>query len=220
MQWAKEYQLFLFDFDGLLVNTEELHFAAYKRMAKKRGVEISWDFPRFCLSAHTSATKLQEDLLAEFPALGSVSWDILYAEKKEAYKQLLLEGKVSLMPGVKEILEFLQTNQIKRCVVTHSPSEQIEAIRLQNPILNTIPYWVTRELYTHPKPHPEAYLKAIALYAEPGDAIIGFEDTPRGLKALMGTRATPVLISHNLSFKEFGTHVLHAASFPAFFISN
>ena len=35
MDWIKKYQLFLFDFDGLLVNTEEMHFLAYKQMCEK-----------------------------------------------------------------------------------------------------------------------------------------------------------------------------------------
>jgi len=32
------------------------------------------------------------------------------------------------------------------------------------------------------------------MYGEKGGPIIGFEDTPRGLTALLGTKATPILI--------------------------
>lgn len=197
MDWIYKYDLFLFDFDGLLVNTEQLHFEAYKRMLLSRGVELNWDFARFCLSAHYSATKLQEDIVQENPSLKSIPWQELYQEKKSHYMQLLDEGKVQFMPGVEQLLNCLEQTSIKRCVVTHSPKEQIEAIKAQHKLLQSIPFWVTRELYYHPKPHPECYQKAITLYAEAGDSIIGFEDTPRGLAALACTRARPILICHN-----------------------
>ena len=40
MRWISEYQLFLFDLDGLLVNTEELHYQAYKNMRYPILIEI------------------------------------------------------------------------------------------------------------------------------------------------------------------------------------
>lgn len=194
MQWVRDYQLFLFDFDGLLVQTEELHFEAYKRMCKRRGFTLNWDYKRFQLAAHYSATELQRQLLLEFPELLEQEWPLLYAEKKKAYLELLDEVEIPLMPGVEELLLELKKQKIKRCVVTHSPLEQVEVIRKKNAVLNTIPVWITREQYNQPKPHPEAYQKAIEIMAEEGDKIIGFEDSPRGLQALMGTRAKPVFI--------------------------
>jgi beta-phosphoglucomutase-like phosphatase (HAD superfamily) len=60
--------------------------------------------------------------------------------------------------------------------------------------LESIPVWITREQYTHPKPAPDAYLKAVELLADPGDRIIGFEDTMKGVKALQAAGVQPVLI--------------------------
>jgi beta-phosphoglucomutase len=195
MNWIHEYQLFLFDFDGLLVNTEELHFLAYKRMCAARGLDLDWDFNRYCQAAHYDAHLLRDHLYTHFSnlKLQEPNWDVLYAEKKQAICDLLQEG-VHLMPGVTHLLQALQTANIKRCVVTHSPTELVNLVRKQNPILDTIPFWVTREQYSQPKPNPECYLKAIDLLAKPHERVIGFEDTPRGLNALLGTRAKPVLI--------------------------
>lgn len=196
MRWIQNYQLFLFDFDGLLVNTEEIHFLAYQRMCKGRGVDLDWSFERYCRSAHYSADALQHDIYETFPQLKEQEsdWSILYAEKKSAIMSLLNEGAVHLMPGVEELLKALEHAGIKRAVVTHSPDELVSVVRKKNPVLNTIPNWITRHDYTHPKPNPECYLKAIDLLAKPEDKVIGFEDTPRGLQALLGTRAKPVLI--------------------------
>lgn len=197
MEWIEKYDLFLFDFDGLLVNTEYQHYRAYQQMCLGRGFELPWSFPRYCLAAHFNATGLRDQVYAEFPALYEIepNWDILYQEKKKAYAQLIESGEVGLMPGVEELLIALEKKNIKRSVVTHSPLEHIEKIRQQNPLLETIPYWFTREHYQKPKPDPECYLLAIEKLATENDRIVGFEDTPRGLKALMETKADAFFIT-------------------------
>lgn len=196
MRWIHNYKLFLFDFDGLLVNTEELHFLAYKMMCKNRGFDLDWTFERYCQSAHYSADVLKNELYEKFPLLKEMepSWDKLYGEKKQIIVDLLKMGHAELMPGVEKLLLSLNEANINRVVVTHSPIELIEAVRENHPILKTIPNWITRHDYHLPKPNSECYLKAISLYGEGVDEIIGFEDTPRGMQALLGTRANPVLI--------------------------
>ncbi|MBA2368811.1 MAG: HAD family phosphatase [Candidatus Protochlamydia sp.] len=196
MNWIHNFQLFLFDFDGLLVDTETLHFKAYQRMCSKRGADLNWSFSRYSEAAHHHATGLRDSIYAEFPSLFTQEpdWDVLYKEKKQALLDLVMEGQCELMPGAANLLASLEKSDIKRCVVTNSPLQLIEIIRRQNPILNTIPNWITREDYDHPKPHPECYQVAIDRHAIKGDKVIGFEDSPRGLKALLQTPAKPVLV--------------------------
>ncbi len=196
MEWIHNYQLYLFDLDGLLVNTEEMHFLAYRTMLKNRGFTLPWDFPRYCQTAHYHSDMISSELYALFPDLHvqEPDWNVLYAEKKNAMLTFVAEGNVQLMPGVKELLIALKEHGKRCCVVTHSPSDLVADIRRQQPILDNIPLWITRHDYKEPKPSPECYLKAIELYAGPDDAVVGFEDSPRGLRALMGTRATSVLV--------------------------
>lgn len=196
MLWIHRFNLFLFDFDGLLVNTEEIHFLAYKNMCAHYGIDLNWDFNRYCQSAHYNSDKLRQDLYRDFPQLLSAesNWDLLYARKKQAVIDLFKHGAVHLMPGVEKLLSALKEANIPCCVVTHSANELIEVVRKKNPILNSIAHWMTRESYTHPKPNPECYLKAIEMFAKDSDNVIGFEDTPRGLEALLQTRAKPILI--------------------------
>ncbi len=197
MSWLDEVQLFLFDFDGLLVNTEEIHYQAYKNMCKGRGFDLPWDFPYYCTIAHYSSDGLRQQIYATFPELQKVEpdWKVLYAEKKQAFLDLVEHGAVHLMPGAERLLLLLQKADKKRCVVTHSSIDLIHKIIQQNPLLKTIPEWITREDYTHAKPDPECYLKAIETWAAPEDRIVGFEDTPRGMTALFGTRAQPVIVT-------------------------
>lgn len=218
MRWISSYQLFLFDFDGLLVNTESLHHQAYQIMCAKRGYTLEWDFYRYSQAAHHHATGLKEQIYATFPSLKlqEPDWSVLYAEKKQAFISLIKQKQVHLMPGVENLLNALKEAQVKQVVVTHSSCLLTDLIRSQIPLLNTLPHWLTREDYFLPKPYSDCYQLAIDRFALPNDQIIGFEDSPRGLKALTGTRALPVLICDpNYPYVEslVNSQVIHYANF-------
>jgi beta-phosphoglucomutase len=193
MDWIHKFQLFLFDFDGLLVNTEHVHYQAYVNMLEAQGCLVDWSFSKFCGLAHLNGEALRQQIYAEFPSLNP-DWKYLYGEKKRIYFDLIASGKVELMPGVKPLLEVLHREGIQRCVVTNSFLEQIQLLRSHHPVLQTIPHWITREDYEKPKPDPECYLQAIRRFGKKGDLVIGFEDSMRGLRALEQTPAQPVLI--------------------------
>lgn len=214
MQWTKDFQLFLFDFDGLLVDTEAMHHEAYVQMLAAEGLNLDWTHAHFCSVAHLNATALKEALYFEFPQLDP-DWKRLYAAKKRFYEELIVTGKVGLMPGVEKLLHHLAAQNIRRCVVTNSFYPQIEVIRSHLPALQSIPHWITREQYERPKPDPEGYLLAIQRHGKTGDRIIGFEDSIRGLQSLMGTPALPVLIctSHHPLIELAGSKIIHYESF-------
>lgn len=224
MKWIKNFQLFLFDFDGLLVNTEHLHFQAYINMLARRGYHLDWSYAQYSELAHLNANALREALYALFSDLDP-NWDMLYQEKKKEYFNLIQFGKVELMPGVETLLRELATAGIRRCVVTNSFLEQTQLIASRLPILKTIPKWITREDYSKPKPDPECYFTAITQCALPGDRMIGFEDSIRGLKALRQTTALPVFICqshHPLLEMALADSVFHFESFesiPEYFTS-
>ncbi len=205
MRWIHNYQLFLFDFDGILANTEDLHFRAYKKMCADRGFSLKWDLKTYAWQASLyGAGGLKEAIYKQFPDLKRYEpcWEILYREKKRAYTELLMEEQAPLMPGIEPLIQALSRADIKRCVVTNSPEEHVKMIRAKQPLLNTIPVWITREHYSQPKPASECYEKAIAMLGKEGDRIIGFEDSPRGLKALLGTKAEGVFVTSLLEKKQ------------------
>ncbi|MCX6990181.1 MAG: HAD family phosphatase [Chlamydiae bacterium] len=209
MDFLQNTQLVLLDFDGLLVNTENLHFQAYQRVCANRGFSLPWDFFTFCSIAHRSSSGLKEKMYHDLPALYALepSWEVLYQEKKTEYIKLLQEGAIDLMPGVERFLQFLEQNNIKRAVVTNSPKEQIDLIKEKIPSLQTIPLWITREDYKNPKPAPDGYLQALAKLLEPGDKVLGFEDTLRGYLALEAAGVEGIVVSEVLS-EEFRAELI------------
>jgi HAD superfamily hydrolase (TIGR01509 family) len=199
MNWVTKFDLFLFDFDGLLVNTEALHLKAYQKMCEERGFELDWDLNYFFRHAHVDAFALRREIGRVHPKLfeQEPEWNVLYAEKKAIYQELLEEGELELMPGVELLLLALQEKDRNRCVATNSAKIQVEKIKEKIPVLKTIPLWITREDYTEPKPSPECYLLAQKKLKKPGDKTIGFEDSLRGYEALSQSGVTlPLLICH------------------------
>jgi len=198
MDWIQKFDLFLFDFDGLLVNTEELHWQAYRQMCQERGCSLDWSLFEFFEAAHFSSTGLRDAIYRKLPELQKQEprWDVLYAEKKRLYQELLGKGGLALMPGVAEVLTALEKAGKRRCVVTNSTRVQVDLVKEKIPLLETIPVWITRENYREPKPHPECYLMAIRQLGKPGDRVIGFEDSARGFQALKDAGvATALLIA-------------------------
>lgn len=197
MDWISNYQLFLFDLDGLLVDTEQLHWRAYAKMCSDRGYKLDWDFITYFKIAQQDAQSLQQAIYKKLPALQKEepNWHLLYTEKKAALRKLMQSEEIPLMPGVAKLLEALEKRHIKRCVVTHSSQDLVAQIQEKNPVLRSIPHWITKEQYAHPKPAPDGYLQAISRFATEKDAIIGFEDSTRGMESLLQTRATPIYIN-------------------------
>jgi beta-phosphoglucomutase len=222
MQWIQKYDLFLFDFDGLLVNTEDLHFAAYREMCQRRGCNLDWTLSKYFEVAHFSATGLKEQLYKKFPELfkQEPSWDVLYVEKKACYQELLEKGNLSLLPGVEEVLIALEKVGKRRCVVTNSPKIQVDLIKEKLPILNTIPIWFTRETYQNPKPHPEGYMMAIKQLGQPGDNVIGFEDSTRGLQSLQSAGVKTSLLICPSDHPQMKEGKFEKIYFPSFSVIN
>lgn len=188
---------YLFDLDGVLVRTEELHFAAYRSVVAEAGQELRWSFERYCVAAHYGPERLRSELDAEVPGLvpDEASWRDLYQRKSRIYLDLLETSAIELQPGAASTLARLAAAGSPRAVVTNSTHEQTTRVRRRQPILDSADLWITREDYADPKPAPDAYLAALARLRVAADQAIGFEDTPRGVQALAAAGIPAVLVT-------------------------
>ncbi len=191
-----DFDAYFFDFDGLLASTEKLHFHAYKKMLENRGFHLRWDFKTYCKFAHLSTEALASSIYQEFPLLFTQepSWYYLREEKQAIYLDLLDKEPVELMPGVANFLKILIDLKKPKYVVTNAPTNQVQKIKKKEPLLDCFEFWVTREYYNTPKPSPECYLKALEIYGDPHCNGIGFEDSAKGIEALISSPIVPILI--------------------------
>jgi beta-phosphoglucomutase-like phosphatase (HAD superfamily) len=100
------------------------------------------------------------------------------------------------MPGVEKLLTLLEKASFPRCVVTNSPNDHVTLLKKQSPLLQTIPLWIGRNEYTHPKPHPEPYLTATYHFPHiPKNRIVAFEDSLKGAASALAAGIALILIS-------------------------
>jgi beta-phosphoglucomutase len=186
----------LFDLDGVLVRSEELHCEAYKLACAARGRELPWDFPRYCVAAHYGPERLREELARELPALfADVTWEAFYRDKSQRYLELIATADVELQPGTADVLQRLAAADVPRAIVTNSNRAQTATMRERQPVLSTVPLWITREDYAAAKPAPDAYREGLRRLGVAAADCLGFEDTPRGLQALAGAGVPAVFVS-------------------------
>ena len=211
------YETFLFDLDGLLINTEMIHFKAYERACQNRGYTLQWTFDDFIRMAHYNSTAVRDFVYATFPKLREEApdWKTIHQEKTVQFLALLDEGAVSFMPGAEEFLKWSLDSGKSVGVVTNSLFSLVEAFMEHLPLLKRVPLWLTRESYAQAKPAPDGYLLAYEKIGK-GKRVIAFEDTPRGIEALLQTSIQPVIVSSFLypeieRFKGLGVH--HYLSF-------
>ena len=194
MSWFLDYSPIFFDLDGLLINSEPLHYRAYKMALEQEGIVLPWDFSTYLSKAHQDSSTLRLSISSLCPALSDQkAWKAFYLQKKEAFEKLLIDEEILLMPGAQTMVETVQCAGIPHAVVTNSTRRQTELIREKIPFLKAIPHFITREDYALPKPSPDAYLKAIEQVGY-SDKMIGFEDSRRGVEALRSAKITSVLI--------------------------
>jgi beta-phosphoglucomutase len=191
-----DFDGYFFDFDGLLASTEKIHFHAYKLMLLNHGYTLPWNFTTYCSFAHQSTSFFANSIYKLFPDLQKKEpdWMVLREQKQQIYLDLLDKEPVDLMPGVERFLELLTIHNKPMYVVTNAPKIQVEKIRRHQPVLNCFRAWVTREYYKHPKPSPEGYLKALQMLGNSMCKGVGFEDSVKGVQALLNSPLEPVWI--------------------------
>ncbi len=169
---------FLFDFDGVLVNSMPFHIEAWQKEFSKYGAKIN---PVDVYLREGSRADAIGRALVEKAGLGFSDEELaaLIRRKRAIYRELTRAG---LMPGARELLLELKRRGLKIGLVTGSIWENIHAV-LDNETIRLFDAVVTGQDVVHGKPHPEPYQKgAQALGLEPSQCVV-VENAPFGIES-------------------------------------
>jgi HAD superfamily hydrolase (TIGR01509 family) len=170
------YEWIFWDNDGVLVDTEPLYFRATAEVLQAAGFALSRsEFIEISLNRGESAFAGAEALLG--PAEG----ERLRRERDARYAELLAGG-VDPAAGVEATLAALQ-GRVRMAIVTSCKRRHFELIHRRSGLLEYFDFILTREDYRQPKPHPEAYLSALARTGRAPQACLAVEDSQRGVRA-------------------------------------
>lgn len=149
----------LFDFDGVLVDSEPEHFAAWQEALEPYGVTLPHDpyYQRFIgLEDRAAIRMLAEEQTP--PRAFDELWPA-FAEKKRIFME-----RIMAVPQVKdetrEIVGRLHAAGYALAVVTSSSRHEVRPLLEGNGILEYFGACVFAEDVTRKKPHPEPYLTA------------------------------------------------------------
>ena len=169
-----KYDGLLFDFDGVVVDSEPIHFNCWLEVLDPLGIRPTWKwFAANCVGI--ADTELFETIAALNPAANGDQVRAVYPAKTSLYRETM---RVSppFAPGIHRLLEELTLAGLPQGLVTSSSAEEVIPI-LQVGWLNFNPR-IFRDDVTFRKPHPEPYLKAAAALG--GCRILAIEDSEHG----------------------------------------
>ena len=163
------------DNDGVLVDTEELFFRANREILARRGISLRRkQFEEISLVRGESVLQLAA-------VSGADEYNKLRSDRDALYAALL-KGDPLLIDGVVDVLDAIAGNYMMG-IVTSSGREHFDIIHSNTGILSYFQFVLTLKDCVHVKPHPEPYLKALAVSGfEPEECLV-IEDSPRGLAA-------------------------------------
>jgi D-arabinose 5-phosphate isomerase GutQ/beta-phosphoglucomutase-like phosphatase (HAD superfamily) len=191
----KDYDLFVFDFDGTIMDTEKFHYKAWINILQKNVCKnIYFDYSTYIKNFHTIDTSNKKKYL--LMKYNIQNYDTLYALKQKEYNKLINENEILLVKGFEKIIEFIHNNNKKFVIVTNTSIKNINFFSEKYPIITkNVDRIYTKENFIKKKPHPECYLKVINDY--PNHKIIGFEDSLYGFHCLYQVnKIKPVYIYH------------------------
>jgi beta-phosphoglucomutase len=171
----------VFDFDGVLADTERLHLTAFQRVFADRGwsLDETTYFDRYLgYDDRGLVLAFNED---QGLGLGPVEVDTLVAGKGQVFADFLASGDV-LFPGARACVERLAAN-FSLAIASGALRAEILAILGAADLLRYFPVIVSADDVTSCKPSPEPYLTAAQQLGVIPSACAAVEDSMPGLAA-------------------------------------
>ena len=169
----------IWDVDGTLVDTAELHFAAWEAVCGERGRPFTRaDF------AATFGRRNPEILAALFGDGLTGPEAEAFADRKEAlYREAARRGGVRPLPGVVPLLEGLRRAGVRQAIGSSAPRANLDLIL---DVMGVAPYFeavVGAEETQRGKPDPQVFLVAAQRLGIPPSRCVVLEDAVAGVEA-------------------------------------
>ena len=175
---------FIFDLDGVITDTAEYHFLAWKKLAVELGVSIDRQFNEQLkgisrMESLECILQLKSSLL-NLPDEEKVR---LANQKNEHYLELIESiNPESILPGIEDLLKKCKEYNIK--VALGSASKNAFKIINKLGLIKYFDYVVDASQVKNGKPHPETFTTAADFFNIPYSECIGLEDAAAGVEAV------------------------------------
>jgi len=184
----------IFDVDGTLAETEELHREAFNRAFAGAGLPYRWDRARYGeLLLITGGRRRIEHYFGQSTDLTEAQVaDLaprLHRAKNQHFAETMSDSPVELRPGVADLLSEARRTRVRLAIATTTSRVNLDALARRFPgelDLDTFDAVVCGEEVTALKPDPEVYRTALDRLGLSAGRCLAFEDTHNGVKSATG----------------------------------
>jgi beta-phosphoglucomutase len=183
----------LWDVDGTLIDSREYHWLSWRGALADEGFRVSPE--QF---ADSFGRRNDEILRGYFPSYTPEEIARVGEAKEVAYRRLVRERGIGLLPGVRRWLDRLREEGWQQAVASSAPRRNLEVIVEALGLGDYFAAVAAAEDVTEGKPDPQVFLTAASkLGVEPSLCVV-VEDAPAGTEAARraGMRSVGVLSSH------------------------
>ncbi|MDD2889445.1 MAG: HAD family phosphatase [bacterium] len=170
---------FIFDLDGVIVDTEPIYFEAMNTMAKKRGQRFTMELKREVMGrGGILSMRLMKETLhfSETP-------EELLKERTKLCKKLLEKYGVKPVTGIFNVLRLVNKLGLKKAVASSSHRKWVESALTGLNIINEFDAIASGDEVSCGKPEPDVFLLALKRLKLKKCECIILEDTIVGLEA-------------------------------------
>mgnify|MGYP001553545366 FL=1 len=201
-----ELKSLIFDVDGTLADTEEVHRQAFNQAFSEFGLDWNWSPKLYTQLLETSGgrermRKYGADLRGDFrsdQAFEAFLRD-LHQTKSAIYRDKLTSGHVPLRTGVARLIEEARSAGLVLGIATSSSTANLHALLDQN-LASDWRQWFasvhTCDSVPDKKPSPAVYARVLAETGIPANQSVAFEDTVNGLLACNAINLPVVITTH------------------------
>lgn len=171
---------FLFDFDGLLMDTETPEVEMWQTIYHQHGAE----FPlQTWIQQVVGSTDDNFNPAENLVKITALPLDPQAIQEEARRKRLDIQSRLDALPGAREILAGAKCLGLRQVIVSSSPHWWVDGYLEQLKITSYFEHIICREDAERTKPAPDLYLEALKRLGLPGRDCLVFEDSPNGIRA-------------------------------------
>lgn len=200
MRKMNRIEVLIFDFDGLVINTEGPVYESWQELFRSYGLELSFD--KWVSTVGSSDAEFDPyaelDRLLGYP----VDWQVVGPRRRE--RELELIEKLPLRPGVLQYLTDAKRLGLKIGMASSSSCEWVQGHLTRLGIIDYFEIIHGKDDVRRTKPSPELYITVLEAFGLDGNQAIVLEDSLNGVLAAKEagcfTLAVPNNITRHLEF--------------------
>lgn len=181
---------FIFDLDGVIVDTAKYHFLAWQKIASNLGIEFTPEHNEE-LKGVSRVRSLEIILKLGNIVASEENKNKWLAQKNEDYLSYIEHmDETEILPGLLNILEFIKEK--KQLIALGSASKNARPILEKVKILHLFDAIVDGNDVTNAKPDPEVFVRGAKLLNISNQNSMVFEDAISGIQAANSAKMTSV----------------------------